>query len=96
MKGNKINDFDSDIKKGIQLHREIDQFTDSHPIVRESKLRLRADFRHYSPVIVDVFYDHNVKLLASAAAKPIALYHGKRMKFAFDEFDKVFRVYMRF
>ena len=58
VKGNKINDFDSDIKKGIQLHREIDGFTDSHPIVRESKLRLRPGFRHYSPVIVDVFYDH--------------------------------------
>ncbi|MCP4457173.1 MAG: DUF479 domain-containing protein [Cytophagales bacterium] len=58
VKGNTINDFDTDIKKGIQLHRAIDHFTDTHPIVRESKLRLRPDFRHYSPVIVDVFYDH--------------------------------------
>ncbi|MFZ9982655.1 MAG: ACP phosphodiesterase [Cyclobacteriaceae bacterium] len=43
---------------GIHLHRNIDAFTDSHPIVRESKLRLRPTYRHYSGVIVDIFYDH--------------------------------------
>ena len=32
---------------------------------------------------IDAAYDHNVKLLASAAAAPNALYHGKRMQFAF-------------
>jgi len=43
---------------GIHLHRNIDAFTDSHPVVRESKLRLRPAYRHYSGVIVDIFYDH--------------------------------------
>ena len=33
-------------------------YTDTHPIVLESKKRLRSKFRHYAPVIVDVFYDH--------------------------------------
>ena len=33
---------------------------------------------------VDAIYDHNVKLLASTTAKPGELYHGKRLKFAFD------------
>jgi len=44
--------------KGIELHRAIDAFTDSHPVVIESKLRLRPGFHKYSPVIADVFYDH--------------------------------------
>ena len=33
---------------------------------------------------IDAIYDHNVKLLASANAKPDVLYRGSRMKFAFD------------
>jgi acyl carrier protein phosphodiesterase len=43
---------------GIHLHRLIDAFTDSHAVVRESKIRLRPFYRHYSGVIVDIFYDH--------------------------------------
>ena len=33
---------------------------------------------------IDAVYDHNVKLLATSADEPKALYRGKRMKFAFD------------
>lgn len=59
VKGRNLDDrYPSEIVKGINLHREIDAFTDKHPIVLESKKRLRPKYRHYSPVIVDVFYDH--------------------------------------
>lgn len=50
--------FSFKIALGIELHRQIDEFTDSHSVVLESKIRLRAKYRHYAPVIVDVFYDH--------------------------------------
>ncbi len=52
------NQYDSEIIKGIDLHRSIDEFTDSHAIVTQSKNRLRPKYRHYSGVITDVFYDH--------------------------------------
>ena len=55
---NALETFEPEIVKGIELHRGIDEFTDSHPIVTESKNRLRPKYRHYSGVIVDVFYDH--------------------------------------
>ena len=58
VKGNRLNNFSPEIKKGIQLHRAIDHFTDTHDVVKVSKLKLRPEFRHYSPVIADVFYDH--------------------------------------
>ena len=46
------------IQKGILLHREIDTFTDAHPIVRKSTKRLHKNYGHYSGVIVDILYDH--------------------------------------
>lgn len=55
---NAMEAFEPEIIKGIELHRNIDEFTDSHEIVTESKNRLRPKYRHYSGVIVDVFYDH--------------------------------------
>ena len=50
--------FEGAIKTGIELHRTIDYFTDNHPVVGQSKNRLRPKYRHYAGVIVDVFYDH--------------------------------------
>ncbi len=58
IKGNKFSHFSEDIKKGIILHREIDTFTDAHPIVRKSKRRLHERYRHYDGVIIDIFFDH--------------------------------------
>lgn len=55
---NLIEQFEPEIAKGIGLHRAIDEFTDRHPVVLESKIRLRPKYRHYAAVIVDVFYDH--------------------------------------
>ena len=55
---NLVEQFEPEIAKGIELHRSIDEFTDHHPVVHESKVRLRPKYRHYAPVIVDVFYDH--------------------------------------
>ena len=55
---NLTEQFETDIAKGIEMHRAIDEFTDTHPIVKKSKDRLRPDYRHYSGVIVDIFYDH--------------------------------------
>jgi len=57
VKGNKINDYQDDIKKGILIHREIDHYMDHHPIVKQGKRRL-SEYRHYSSVIIDIFYDH--------------------------------------
>ena len=66
--GNVIGDFikgrqalaglDAPIAAGVELHRAIDEFTDNHEVVHNSKKRLRPKYRHYAGVIVDVFYDH--------------------------------------
>ncbi len=58
IRGNKYKHFPEKIQKGILLHREIDTFTDSHPIAKQSSKRLHKNYSHYSRVIVDIFYDH--------------------------------------
>ena len=52
--------FSVGIVTGILLHREIDEFTDRHEVVKRSKDRLRPKYRHYAPVIIDMFYDHHL------------------------------------
>lgn len=47
-----------EMQKGVLLHREIDTFTDSHPLFRQSTKRLHDKYHHYAGVIVDMFYDH--------------------------------------
>ncbi|MDH5368289.1 MAG: ACP phosphodiesterase [Cyclobacteriaceae bacterium] len=58
LRGDKMERFDLEIQKGIRLHRSIDLFTDSHDVVMRSKKRLWNKYRHFSGVIVDIYYDH--------------------------------------
>lgn len=46
------------MRTGIRLHRAIDSFSDSHPVVRRSKQRIAVRYGRLSGVIVDVYYDH--------------------------------------
>lgn len=56
--GKHFDNFPMEIQKGIILHREIDTFTDAHPIFRQSTKRLHSNYHHYSGIIIDIFYDH--------------------------------------
>ena len=58
VKGSDLTGFPEKIGQGITLHRKIDHFTDHHEIVKESKQRIWKNYRHYSAVIIDMFYDH--------------------------------------
>lgn len=58
IKGRQYKTFLPQLQKGILLHRSIDSFTDSHPIVKQSTKRLHSKYSHYSGVIVDILYDH--------------------------------------
>ena len=73
--GNQFQHFNQDIKNGIKLHREIDTFTDSHPIVKQSKRRLHDRYRLYKGIIIDIFYDHYLaKNWTDYSAIPLDVY----------------------
>ncbi len=58
VKGNQIRQYDNQIVEGIIMHRKIDAFTDSHPVFKRSSKRIWEKYRHYSNVIIDLYYDH--------------------------------------
>jgi len=58
VKGNKSGLFPTKIWQGIVLHRKIDHFTDTHPIVKELIVKLRPEFGRYSAIVLDMYFDY--------------------------------------
>lgn len=58
VKGKAYLDYSPEIQQGILLHRKIDDFTDNHSIVNNSKELIRHHQNKYTPVVMDVFYDY--------------------------------------
>ena len=73
------------IARGVELHRAIDEFTDRHPVVKESKTRLRPKYRHYSSVIVDIYYDHFLAALwQNYSAEPLKEFAARSYQILLD------------
>jgi acyl carrier protein phosphodiesterase len=59
VKGKKaLENYEPAIQKGIRIHRAIDDFTDKHPLFKRGTRRLHGNFGKFSPIILDIFYDH--------------------------------------
>jgi acyl carrier protein phosphodiesterase len=58
VKGYEVQSFPLKVQKGIHLHRAIDHFTDTHPCFKACATELFPSYRHYSRVIVDMYFDH--------------------------------------
>ena len=58
VKGSAWKNYEEPIAAGILMHRKIDDFTDTHPVFRETVALLRPHFRKFSGVVADIYYDH--------------------------------------
>lgn len=58
VKGRLQGGFEAEVERGIRLHRAIDAFADSHPVLRNSVRRFEPDFRRFAPIMLDVIFDH--------------------------------------
>jgi acyl carrier protein phosphodiesterase len=58
VKGKQLLLYPAGIARGIKLHRLIDTYTDTHPVVSETKARLRPLYKKYAPVVADLYFDH--------------------------------------
>lgn len=67
-----LEHFPAGIRKGIELHRKIDEYTDHHPAIARAKLLFREDYGLYAGAITDTVFDHflanDPKYFASADA----------------------------
>ncbi|MBL7718372.1 MAG: DUF479 domain-containing protein [Flavipsychrobacter sp.] len=53
-----LDHYPSGIRRGIELHRKIDQYTDEHPATQRAKLLFREHYRLYAGAVMDSLLDH--------------------------------------
>ena len=58
VKGRLQGQFNPEIEAAIALHRSIDTYTDSHPLVGAALSRFSLTRRRYAGIVLDVFFDH--------------------------------------
>jgi acyl carrier protein phosphodiesterase len=58
VKGKKKLDYPEGIQKGIQIHRNIDEFTDTHEATKKAMAVYKPAYRLYSAAFVDVSFDY--------------------------------------
>ena len=50
--------FTKEVQLGVDMHRSIDSFTDTHTASIAIREKLFEDYRHISRILVDMYYDH--------------------------------------
>jgi acyl carrier protein phosphodiesterase len=58
VKGREHRNYPTLVQRGIILHRKIDWFTDSHPIVRQHNTLFHQKYHKYAGIVTDIIYDH--------------------------------------
>jgi acyl carrier protein phosphodiesterase len=58
VKGRKYEGLQPVVRKGVLMHRAIDDFTDRHPINAKIRKLLHPEFGKYAGVYLDMYYDH--------------------------------------
>lgn len=46
------------VRKGVDVHRMIDSYTDTHKIVKSATRLLHPTMGKYSPVVIDIYFDY--------------------------------------
>lgn len=57
-KGPLRGDLPLSLERGVRLHRAIDAYTDSHPILQQLRRELPVELRRYAGILIDLSFDH--------------------------------------
>lgn len=58
IKGKQYLQYEGKIRQGMLLHRRIDFYTDTHPVVLEATALLKPELRLRSAIFLDILFDH--------------------------------------
>lgn len=58
VKGSQLGYLPHALEQGIRLHRSVDVFTDSHPLIIETKQLFPKDLRRVSGMVIDIYFDY--------------------------------------
>lgn len=58
VKGSQLDYLPADIELGIRLHRSVDVFTDTHPLIVNLRDNFPADLRRMAGVVIDIYFDY--------------------------------------
>lgn len=58
VKGRNLDHLATSVAQGIRLHRRVDSFTDSHPVVQRAIGRISKNWGWFSGILIDVYFDH--------------------------------------
>lgn len=54
--------YPTELVRGIQMHRAVDRFTDSHPVFKSARKLLSPDRQRFAGVILDIIFDHYLSI----------------------------------
>ena len=60
VKGPDLSEYSTMIAAGIQMHRQLDVWTDRHPVFKRSCNRFPRSRRRVAGILVDLAYDHSL------------------------------------
>ena len=58
VRGNNLAHLPQRVEQGIRLHRHLDRFTDTHPLLVEIRSDLIHIPRRFAGIVIDVLFDH--------------------------------------
>ena len=58
VRGKNYENYEPTIAKGIILHRNIDFYTDNHPLVKQASSLFSLSQGKFAPIVVDVIFDY--------------------------------------
>lgn len=58
VRGSDLSHLPEMVEQGIRLHRHLDRFTDTHPVLATARSGIRDVPRRFAGIVVDVLFDH--------------------------------------